>query len=213
MLVPAAVGFAFGFIGSIPVAGPIAALVLHKGLDAKFRSGFNVAIGAAVAEGMYACLTFWGFGALLAPYPWITPVSSVVAGAILIGLGVVFLRPRKVTAASDPPPPNKKHVGSAVLGFAITAGNPTLLATWTAAVTFLSALQIVDFTESGAPITFGSGVVIGIIAWFALLLTLIARFRSKFGVKRMLVVRRATGILCLSIAMWFVIRAVHFWLA
>jgi threonine/homoserine/homoserine lactone efflux protein len=50
LVAPVALGFAFGFVGSIPVAGPIAALVLSRGLEGRARSALSLAAGAALAE-------------------------------------------------------------------------------------------------------------------------------------------------------------------
>ncbi len=69
-------GFLFGFIGSMPVAGPIAGLVLSRGLQGRFASGANIAVGAALAEAAYACLAFWGFSTLLADHGWIDPLPG-----------------------------------------------------------------------------------------------------------------------------------------
>ena len=49
MLTAALIGFCFGFFGSIPVAGPIAALVLKRGLTGRFRSAALVGAGGAIA--------------------------------------------------------------------------------------------------------------------------------------------------------------------
>ena len=66
-LIPLTVGLLVGFIGSVPIAGPVAALVFKCGLDGRFRKGLQIGFGNGVAEGLYACLAFWGVGALLRP--------------------------------------------------------------------------------------------------------------------------------------------------
>ena len=47
MLLPLLIGFAFGFLGSMPVAGPISLLVLHLGLAHDSRRAMYVAVGGA----------------------------------------------------------------------------------------------------------------------------------------------------------------------
>src|SRR5262245_51236802 len=101
----AAFGFAFGFVGSIPIAGPIAALVWSRGLEDRTRSGLFLAAGAAVAEGAYVYLAFWGFSEVLARYAWIEPLSRLAAAATLTVLGVRFVRRPHLEAAAPPPDP------------------------------------------------------------------------------------------------------------
>ena len=67
------VGFAFGYLGSMPVAGPISVLVLHLGLAREGRRAFHLALGGALAEGIYALLAFWGLSAILAGHPLLLP--------------------------------------------------------------------------------------------------------------------------------------------
>ena len=54
MLAAAAFGLCFGFVGSVPIAGPVSALVFRCGIDGRFKRGQGIAIGAAVAEAGYA---------------------------------------------------------------------------------------------------------------------------------------------------------------
>jgi len=181
MLTAALVGLFFGFLGSIPVAGPISLLVLAYGLEGRVRNGIFLAVGAALAESVYAYLAFWGFGALLARLTWIEPVSRGLAAALLITLGVRFLRRRPPPEALPQlSPPGAGNVRSFFLGVAITGFNPTLMVTWLAAVTLLRASDLVDFGAEGA-LAFSMGVAAGIAAWFGVLLTLLVRYRQRFS--------------------------------
>lgn len=177
-MLAALLGFLFGFIGSMPVAGPVAVIVFGRGIEDRGRSGLYIAIGSAVAESVYAYLAFWGFSAFLTKYKWIELVSTGAAALILSGLGLRFMFKKP----SEPPPDGApRHVGKKrnfTLGFLLTALNPTLIATWTAAVTTVYSLQIVDFDESGA-LPFSIGASTGIVSWFALLLYLLKRFRAR----------------------------------
>ena len=57
-------GFVFGFVGAIPVAGPIAAMVVERSILGRFRAAIWLAIGSAIAEGGYAALAVFGFSFL-----------------------------------------------------------------------------------------------------------------------------------------------------
>ncbi|HEX4351981.1 MAG TPA: LysE family transporter, partial [Polyangiales bacterium] len=153
MVAAALLGFCFGYIGSMPVAGPIAVLVFGRGLEDRTRNGLYLASGAAIAESVYAYLAFWGFSAFLVQHRWIEPTSRVAAAVILTLLGVHFYRrkpPMPVEGEALVEKPRGGNKRSFFLGFTITALNPTLLATWTAAVTTIYSLDIVSFDSAEA---------------------------------------------------------------
>jgi threonine/homoserine/homoserine lactone efflux protein len=212
MLLAALTGFAFGFIGSMPIAGPIAILVFGRGLEDRRRSGMYLAAGAAIAESIYAYLAFWGFSAFLARYAFIEPVSRGAAAVILTALGAHLVRKRRdASAPLTPPDPNVGNKRSFFLGFTITVLNPTLIATWTAAVTTVYALHWVQFDEGGA-LPFSVGAFAGIVGWFAILLWLLGRFRARFSRTTLDRVMRAMGYLLICLGMVFAYRFVaHVW--
>jgi threonine/homoserine/homoserine lactone efflux protein len=209
-MLAALLGFLFGFIGSMPVAGPVAVIVFGRGIEDRWRSGFYIAIGSAVAESVYAYLAFWGFSAFLTKYKWIELVSTGAAALILSGVGLRFMF--RKAPADQPADGAPRHVGKKrnfTLGFLLTALNPTLIATWTAAVTTVYSLQIVDFDESGA-LPFSIGAATGIVTWFALLLYLLKRFRARVSPGVLNRVVRVMGgflvLLALGIAVRFTYR-------
>lgn len=210
MLVIALVlGFLFGFIGSMPIAGPIAVLVLAFGLEDRFRAGVSLAMGGAIAEASIAFLSFWGMSAILSLHPLVQPVMRIAGAVILIALGLLFAL--KTPGSSDGNDgSSKKTVGtrrSFFLGFTITALNPTLFATWTGAVAVLSSTQLIPITPTTAvPFALGAGV--GIVSWFTTLLLLIARFKSRIKPSSMSRIIRATGVALAGLGIWMGIRSI-----
>ena len=91
MLAALLVTFILSFVASIPIAGPIAVIVVSKGLDNQARSGLFIAIGAAVAEAIYAGLAFLGITAMIQRFPLLLPISRLFGCLILLALGVYFL--------------------------------------------------------------------------------------------------------------------------
>jgi threonine/homoserine/homoserine lactone efflux protein len=205
-MLAALLGFLFGFIGSMPVAGPVAVVVFGRGIEDRGRSGLYIAIGSAVAESVYAYLAFWGFSAFLTKYKWIELVSTAAAATILSGLGLRFMF--RKPAAERPVQDGKRHVGKKrnfTLGFLLTALNPTLIATWTAAVTTVYSLQIVDFDESGA-LPFSLGAATGIVTWFATLLYMLKRFRARVSPAVLDKVVRVMGVFLLVLGIGIALR-------
>ncbi len=200
------VGFAFGYLGSMPVAGPISVLVLHLGLAREGRRAFHLALGGALAEGIYALLAFWGLSAILAGHPLLLPVSRVLGAGILLGLGGAMLarRIRGATPATQPgPPAGRKR--SFALGFLVTALNPTLIATWTAAVAALNATGLLAMDRTQA-LPFAAAACAGIVAWFATLLWLVRRFRHRLGAAALARLGRALGAGLVLLGGWILVR-------
>jgi threonine/homoserine/homoserine lactone efflux protein len=199
-------GFAFGYLGSMPVAGPISVLVLHLGLTHHPRHGLWVAVGGALAESGYALLAFWGLSAVLARYPMILPAARVVGAVLLLGLGLAMLLMRAPAAAPPPQPQSRGQKRSFVLGFLITALNPTLIVTWTAAVAALNSTGLLVMDRSTA-LPFAAAVGTGIIAWFLTLLWLAGKWRERVsgaGLARLL---RGTGAFLAALGGWMGVRA------
>jgi threonine/homoserine/homoserine lactone efflux protein len=211
MLVAIILGFAFGWIGSIPVAGPIAAVVVTRGLQGRFRSAVMVAVGGAVIEAGYACLAFWGFSTLLKDYPLVDPISRGLAAVILAGLGIMFLRgvARSNSQSTKATPTRNDHSdwASIAVGASICALNPTLIATWTAVVTTLHGGGFVDVHGRQA-IPFALGVMCGIGGWFVALLAIIERYRQRFSDLVLARTVRVVGAGLLLLSGWFAVRFV-----
>jgi threonine/homoserine/homoserine lactone efflux protein len=209
MLLALALGSIFGFVGSMPVAGPIALLVFAYGARGRARSAFYVAAGAALAESLYAFVTFWGFAELLKRHPMVVPISRALGSVVLLSTGayMIFRRRRDDRGPASSQHSPTKRGGKLLLGFTITALNPTLLVTWTAAVTALSsALGRGLDTRDALPFAAGAGA--GIVGWFSLLLVLMRRYREKFSPSTLDRIARGAGVLLVCLGLWFAVSFV-----
>lgn len=212
MLAALLVGFVLSFLGSIPIAGPIAVIIVSKALDHRNRAAFFISIGASVAEAIYAFLAFWGFSAVLGKYPSLQPVSRLIGCVILIALGVYLAvrKPKSKEAAQAKDQSNAVGVRNVLLGFTMTVVNPTLIVTWTAAVGAAHSTGLLRMHPSDA-FTFSLGVCAGIITWFSLLLVLLGRFKEKVGPDTLNKVIRYIGIALIVVGAAFAIRVLVTW--
>lgn len=210
MLLALLVGFAFGFIGSMPVAGPIAVLVLHLGLEHDPRHGLYVAIGGAFAESFYALLAFWGLSTVLDHYPLVLPASRTLGSFILLALGAVLVF-RKASAPQTDAPPKKRRgtKRSFFAGLLITALNPTLIVTWTAAVAALNSTGLLTMSRAEA-VPFAAGACCGIVAWFSTLLWLVAKFRSRWSATPQSRLMKVMGAILVMVGGWMAVRALSY---
>jgi threonine/homoserine/homoserine lactone efflux protein len=194
------VAFVVGFFGSLPLAGPIALLVVSNGASGHYREALRIAFGAAVAEGIYAFLAFWGFATFLTRYSWVLPLSQGVTAIVLCVLGARFLFFFKLKDEEAKPGEEPKP-GRFWVGFSISALNPTLLATWGAVTTFLYARQLVHFTGLLA-IPFGVFAAVGIAAWGLLMVALLKRFRRRLPLAALGWLVRSMGAVLIGVGVW-----------
>ena len=200
------VALVFAFVGSLPLAGPIAVLVVSNGVNGRFKASLEIALGAAVAEGIYAFLAFWGFATFFARYPVVLPISHAVTAVILLTLGVYFLRFKMKEEQAHT---EESKRGKFWVGFSVSILNPTLLATWGAVTTFLYSRQLVKMTGLLA-IPFGAFAAAGIGLWALMMVALMKRFREHFPRAALTWLVRGMGIVLIGIAAWSLVELVRY---
>ncbi len=207
MVVSILIGFLFGYIGSMPVAGPIALLVLRLGLGRDARLAKYVAMGGALAESFYAAFAFWGVSEILDRHPMILPSTRIAGACICMGLGIILLLHRAKAPVEDLRPERRRgHKRSFLGGFLITALNPTLLITWTTALATLHSTGLVTLSLHGA-VPFAVGVFLGVVGWFATLLGMVKRFKERFSSKAVEGFIHVMGGFLVLLALWLGARA------
>lgn len=171
------VGLCAGFVGSIPIAGPVAVLVLETGLRNKRSDALQIAVGAALAEGICAALAFIGVTSLLSRFPSVLSVERVVGAAVLVMVGVYFVvrKPKAEDSPQSKPSPRKW-----LLGLSITGLNPTILVTWTAVIAALHGAGLLSFQLVHA-IPFAVGVTCGVILWFTVLIAIVRKLGKRLS--------------------------------
>jgi threonine/homoserine/homoserine lactone efflux protein len=201
-------GFAMAFLGSMAPTGPIAVLVLQRSVLRKYGEGMAIAVGCAIAEGGYAALAVSGLSILFARYPVVELVARIAGVAILVGLGIQFVRFR----AGDPPPEldaeqqaaqDKRGVRRAFgVGFGISAANPVLIITWSTSVAMLYSFAGLRFGPL-ARAAFALGVSLGVIGWLWTMVALIRRFSDRVTLKLAERIVRVSGAAMIAMAVFF----------
>ncbi len=197
-LLTSLVALAFGFIGSMPLTGPVAVMVFSTSVQKQYGMALRIGLGAALAEALYAAVAFWGFTRFLAHHPQVLPISHAVSAGVLAVLGVYFARWKP--GAPDARPRRQWSLRGWMLGFSVSVLNPTLLATWSAAVAFLYSRQLVSFSPLGA-LPFGLAAGAGVAAWEVLLVGLLRRYEQRFPRHVLTWVVRGMGLLLIILAL------------
>ena len=201
-----AIALAFGFFGSMPLAGPISVMVVSRGAQKRYREALHLALGAAAAEGIYAGVAFWGFTALLASHPLVVPVSRGLAALVLAALGVRFALWKSGDPAREPKGDlDKPRAGTALVGFSLSAINPTLLITWGAAVAFIYSKGF-TYESPIAAIPFGASAAAGIASWFAILVVIMRKLEGKLPGHVLTWTIRVLGVALVALGVWSAVQ-------
>jgi threonine/homoserine/homoserine lactone efflux protein len=191
------VAIAMGYIGSMPLAGPVAVMTLSRAASGKYGEALRVGLGAAVAEGLYAGVAFFGYTSLLAAHPAVVPISRGATAVVLSALGVYFMvwRPREKKDERE----NK--IGTAFLGFSISAANPTLFLTWSAAVALLYSKGL-SRPPAAYAIPFGLSAAGGVGGWFFSLTLLLRKYGARLPEAAFTWTVRSMGGLLVGLGAW-----------
>ena len=191
------IALAFGFFGSTPIAGPISVLVVSRAAHGEFDDARRIGIGAAIAEALYAGIAFWGFATFLSRHAFIVPLSHGTTAVLLVLLGIRFV----TFVPKDKGSGGENKAGSFLLGFSISALNPTLLVTWSAAVAFLYSKGLGE-TRWVYAIPFGLCAGAGIASWFTLLVNLLRRYHGRLPRPLLTAVVRVLGVALVALGVW-----------
>jgi threonine/homoserine/homoserine lactone efflux protein len=171
MIVAFVTGLLMSFIGSMIPTGPIALIVIKRGLGRQKLGALSIVSGAAVAEAGYALLAYLGLQFALSRYPVQTSILRIIAGVILLVFAAICI------FDSHGPKPKKsspKYAGANfLLGLSIAGLNPTFLVTWAGAVAVARGAGLISGINA-AP-GFAAGVIVWPILWFWILLRLMTR--------------------------------------
>jgi threonine/homoserine/homoserine lactone efflux protein len=178
-----AAGAVAGFAGSVPVSGPVSAMAFRQGLAGEYGGGMRLALGGALAKGIYAALAVWATAAALGGVAagseelgaaWARGALGVAALALgALGVGLLTRGPSPLRTRSGWAP----GVGT---GFVVTLCNPTVLATFGVVAGLLRA-RGVAIEGVGAAAAFGAGAALGMAGWYAALMGLLRRFGRRLG--------------------------------
>ncbi|KAL4095237.1 hypothetical protein PRIC1_008614 [Phytophthora ramorum] len=209
LLLPLVAGFCFGFLGSVPVAGPTSAMVLKLGIQGKYSAGLTIAVGGAISEATYAGIAFWGFGSFLAGAKFLLPVSKVLGAIMFTLIGLVFLK-ADMKPSLDPDAeaahgkgarrPQGEVLKNILMGLTMSGINPALLASYTGAIASVYGTGMLEFTLFLA-VVFAIGVCCGVSTWFYLLLSLLKKYKQRLKSHTIDLIMRGLGCFLLTLGL------------
>ncbi len=206
------IGLAAGALTGVPI-GPANVAVIDAAYRFTFRRAIAVALGASLADGMYAAAGMLGVTPLLRAYPTIPPILNTISGIILLAYGFLTARSQPVqpaTPSSTEPLASesvvmRKQMWSGFsLGLALILLNPAAIVTWVVVIG-----PMIPDGDNYDGTAFSVGVVLGSFCWFSLVAYLTQKGKNVLGDKAAWI-PRVVGMLLMGYAVYLLVKAVKY---
>lgn len=185
-------GVAFGFVGSLPAAGPGTALLIRLSSRASRSTLVGAALGCALGEGAYVLASTSTFAWILEHYPFARPAIATMGFLVLAVCGAKCLAlalsrsdsstSKAEAVTTDETRSRRKLPALAAfgIGLAVAVANPLPLFSWS--THYASVLSLLEVQPTfGARTAFAWGATLGVFGWLTLLGTLAARSSRRWG--------------------------------
>jgi threonine/homoserine/homoserine lactone efflux protein len=202
--------FAVGFVIAVPTMGPASAIIIRRVVGGQYRKGLAFAGGSILAEGLACLAAIWGLELALYTVPNLKTILEWGGAILLIGVGGYFLFERGPKKSPDEEVEQADAAslgGQTIAGFAVTAFNPTLIATWATVLgVVISTLgvELMMWQKWTVPLA----VMLGEMAWFGLLILLARRFGAYVDEWIITWIIRGVGLLLVAIGAFGLVQKI-----
>lgn len=201
-------GVIMGLIAAVPI-GPVNIICIRRSFAFGPLNGFVSGLGAALGDGVFAAITFFGLTWIAQLIQSYDPIIEVIGGALLVWFGVhALLSPitTKVEMGENDTGPSTL-VRAIVSTFVLTITNPATLIAF--ASMFASFRGLVGGANSFVDAQFVvAGVVGGSAGWWLALTTVIGLFHARVTDRTVRIVNRVSGALVATFGLAVLIHVV-----
>jgi threonine/homoserine/homoserine lactone efflux protein len=197
--------FRGGLIGlsiAAPV-GPIGVLCIRRTLAEGWRFGLVSGLGAATADALYGCVAAFGLtfisAALISGQLWLRLIGGVFL--CILGIRTLIARPAEQAA----PGGAGGLPGAYASTLMLTLTNPVTILAFAAIFAGLGLAETAGGYESAGLLVLG--VFLGSAAWWLLLSSIVAAFRTRFTPVGLRWVNRVSGLILLGFGIYALLAA------
>jgi threonine/homoserine/homoserine lactone efflux protein len=184
-------GIILGLTVSMPL-GPIGIILINRTIKRGIMSGFFSGLGLATADTILAILAGLGFTFIVNFINQERFIVSIVAGVVIIAVGLKILLTSPVKDFRNREKANKSLWRDYYSVFALSISNPYTILIF---VAFFSGIQVkADIKPELVPLFLIPGVFIGTIAWWLFLSYFVSRFKKKIRLRGIVRVNMFSGI-------------------
>ncbi len=200
-------GVIVGLSASIPL-GPIGVLCIQRTLNKGKLSGFISGLGAAFADVFFAIVAGFSIKIIIDSINEYQLYLRIIGGIVLLFMSYkLFVTNPGVQLRKQLKKKGNGLFGDFISIFALTISNPITLFVF--AGVFAGFSMFNKTSEFNAVIFLIIGVLIGTSLWWFTLASVVNTFRSKFRLRRMLIINRIAAIL-VAVFAFFIFSTLFF---
>jgi threonine/homoserine/homoserine lactone efflux protein len=189
-------GILLGLAVSMPL-GPIGIILINRTIKRGMLSGFFSGLGLATADTLLAVLAALGFNVILSFINQERFIISVIAGLIIIGIGLKIFLSNPVKDIRNREKANKSLWRDYYSVFVLSISNPYTIFIF---VAFFSGVHINGNVKPElVPFFLIPGVLIGTITWWFFLSYFVSRFKKNIRLRVIVRVNKVAGIVVIVI--------------
>jgi threonine/homoserine/homoserine lactone efflux protein len=177
--------------------GPIGIILINRTIKRGMLSGFFSGLGLASADTLLAVLAAIGFNVILSFINQERFIISVIAGLIIIGIGLKIFLSNPVKDIRNREKTNKSLWRDFYSVFVLSISNPYTIFIF---VAFFSGVHINGNVRPDlVPFILIPGVLIGTITWWFFLSYFVSRFKKNIRLRVIVRVNKVAGIVVIVI--------------
>jgi threonine/homoserine/homoserine lactone efflux protein len=189
-------GVIMGLIAAVPI-GPVNLICIRRSFAFGPVNGFVSGLGAALGDGVFAAITFFGLTWIAQLIQSYDSIIEVVGGALLVWFGVhTVLSPvaGKVEEGDKNDTGASNLVRAMVSTFVLTITNPATLIAFASMFASFHALVggANSYVDAGFVV---AGVVGGSAGWWLCLTSVIGIFHTRITDRTVRIINRGSGVL------------------
>ncbi|MDX9696685.1 MAG: LysE family translocator [Bacteroidales bacterium] len=185
-------GIIVGLLASIPL-GPVGVLCIQRTLNKGRLSGFLSGMGAATVDAIFALIAAMGLTFIINFIEQQRFFIQIIGGIVLIIMGLIVFYKNPVKQMRRQKRGKSTPYQDFFSVFLLTLSNPV------AVFLFVAALASIDIVSVESPILSTlfvvSGVFLGALLWWVMLISFVDLFRKKFRLKQLWWINKIAGVL------------------
>lgn len=199
-------GIIVGLLASIPL-GPVGVLCIQRTLNKGRMSGFLSGMGAATVDAIFALIAAMGLTFIINFIEQQRFFIQIIGGIVLIIMGLIIFYKNPVKQMRRQKRGKSTPYQDFFSVFLLTLSNPV------AVFLFVAALASIDIVSVESPILSTlfvvSGVFLGALLWWVMLISFVNLFRKKFRLKQLWWINKIAGVLITAFGV-FAILAIFY---
>ena len=197
--------FLISFFAANIAAGPVTFLVFHNSLFGKYKKAVSLIFGSAIMEIIYCSIAIIFVGAVLSHSTRIQIFSQIVSIIMffIIGLYLYNSNSSKRLNVGVEGLSIKEGTRAFLTGFILTAINPTIILTWSAAAAALLSFNIIEITNMFDVILFSFSVGAGAVSGSLVMIFIVHHFRIRLSENIIKIILKVGGIILIGFSGYF----------